>query len=51
MISSANKIDKFKKTNNKKKNHDEWIDDIVSQNKRRKKISNHQLHQKAIELD
>lgn len=51
MISSCNKIDKFKDSKSKKKHHDDWIEDITSQNKRRKKPSNHQIHQKIIEIE
>lgn len=51
MISNGNKVNKFKNSNTKRKHHDDWVDDITSQNKRRKKPRNHQIHQKTPILD
>lgn len=46
MINNGNKIDKFDNSKKRMKHHDDWVEDITSQNKRRKKARNHQIHQK-----
>lgn len=47
-MNSNNKIDKFKNTKKNMKHHDDWVEDITSKNKRRKKPRNHQIHQKEM---